>query len=262
LKRSVLLLGALLALSGIANSQDKIYNNPRQSFNIIGVKGGLNQIKEEILIGRVYSGFITDYSYEFRKIKTDYRDFQFSLGLSRPKARPEEFSKSANINLNVASSFCFRILESNSFRFYCGPQGKISYSAALFPNWDESHLYWADSYSIGIKGISSKAFKNNSQLFATISIPLLSVYSRPDLVRKYKYDNTTLSGVLHNLNSNLKPGFWNRAFFLEYEMEYQIPIFSKKYEAFTYSFKFVRIQNKLSKPYTQIIHQFGLKILL
>ena len=130
------------------------------SFHVIGVGKGLNQIKEENLLPLVHTGFATIVSYEFRNMKGNYQDFQFSAIYSLPKTRAESLSATANIGLNAIYSYCFGLMGGDAVRYYLGPQAKIAYSMAFYPNWDDSHLYWADYYSAGLNNILSFRLKN------------------------------------------------------------------------------------------------------
>ncbi len=232
------------------------------SFHVVGIGKGLNQIREENLLPLVHTGFDTGVSYEFRNIKGNYQDFQLSGTFCLLKTRAEDLSATGNIKLNAIYSYCFGLIGSDAVRYYLGPQAKMAYSVALYSNWDESHLYWADYYSAGLNNILSFRLKNEKNLVFNLSLPLLSFYSRPDAMRLFKADEFSPGAIIESMNSDLKPGFWNTAFFLHFGIEYQFPVFQSKRESIAYSIDFTRIKGNNSNPFKQLIHQVGLRILL
>jgi hypothetical protein len=259
--RNVILLVALILVNAKLICGQEI-NYHKSNYHIIAVQCGINQIRETNLLPKIHSGFISSILYELRKANRNIGGFEFGLGLSRPKTNLEELSKSANINLNTAYSYCFRFIDKSGLTCFLGPRFNIFYSFSYYPNWDDSHKYWATTYSAGLKNIVSYVFKNNTRFYVSLAIPVISIYSRPDLVRLFKFDKSSLGGVFNDMNSNLKSGFWDRAFFLQFYAEYQFPILGGKLEAISYSLDYTRIQRLGGKPFAQLLHQIGLKILL
>jgi hypothetical protein len=255
---SVMML--LVGTSGYA--QDTAEQNSMASAHAIGVTIGVNQIKEANLLSRAHSGFVTTLSYDYVHSDQNYRDFQFLLGYSRIIARSEDITKSANFLITVSSCYAFGLAEQQSLKYFLGPQVKLSYSAGAYPNWDDSHLYWANYISAGINNVLIYSFQNETRLVSHISMPLLSLFSRPDLLRLKKFDDLSFGGIINSLHSNLNLGFWNRAYHLHFDLEYQFPVFRTKQEAFFYSLEYVRLRQNDGNPYTQLIHQIGIKVLL
>jgi hypothetical protein len=249
-----------LATSGYA--QDTTVQDAKASTHSIGVTIGVNQVKEANLLPRVHTGFVTTLSYGCTRSQQNYTDFQFLLGYSRIIARSEDITKSANVMIGTSYSYAFKVLEDQSLTYFLGPEVKLSYSAGAYPNWDDSHLYWANYLSAGINNVLIYAFQNETQLVSHVSIPLLSLFSRPDLVRLNKFDDLSFSGLIKSLHSNMTLGFWNMAFYLHIDLEYHFPVFRTKQEAFFYSLEYVRLRGSDGNPYTQLIHQVGIKVLL
>jgi hypothetical protein len=261
---NIRLISSVIVLLGanLGYAQDSTDHESMASTHSIGVTIGINQIKEANLLPRVHSGLVTTLSYGYIHSQQNYREFQFLLGYGRIIARSEDITKSANLLIGTSYSYAFRLAEHQSLTYFLGPQVKLSYSAGAYPNWDDSHLYWANALSAGINNVLIYTFQDGTHLVSHVSIPLLSLFSRPDLVRLTKFDDVSSGGVVRSLHSNMHLGFWNTAFHFHIDLEYHFPVFRTKQEAFFYSLEYVRLRASDGNPYTQLLHQFGMKVLL
>jgi len=228
----------------------------------LNIQLGLNQIKEMNLLPLVHKGILTELSFETEKIKNSLRQFQFSLVYSRVKTSLEEMAKSGNIKFGLTYSYNFLILQNNNVRYYLGPQTSLCYSYMLFPNWDDSHGYWADFLSLGPNNILTVKLRNRSEWFTSLNFTLFSLFSRPEEIRPYKMDDSSFGGILEDLNSNIEPGLMNKALQIGLKTEYRFPVFVTKREAITYSMDIIRFSQKEEQPILQIICRLGIKIML
>jgi hypothetical protein len=258
----VICIIAMLFAASPCFSQDAVDPGPSPTIHSIGLTIGINQLKEANLLSRAHSGFITTLSYG--RIRSDgvYRDLQFMIGYSRIIAQSEDVTKSANILLGASWAYAPKLIEGNSWRWFLGPQVRLAYSVGAYPNWDDSHLYWANSLSAGINNVLIYPFADETQLVSHVSIPLVSLFSRPDPLRLTKFDDLSFSGIVKSLHSNMDVGFWNTAFQVHFDAEYQFPIFRTKKEAFFYSLDYVGLRNSEGNPFIQLLHQFGMKVFL
>lgn len=253
--RSFLML-TLLAAAGNSAAQ-----SPASS-QIISLRAGLNQVKDKNLHPLVSSGSIVELGYGFEKQKQGLHEFHLGLGLSRPKTDLEDVAKSVNLKFNLAYSRSYFLWQTKKYRLYLGPEVTAAYTASFFPNWDDSHLYWANHFSLGPRAVLARPMSGNKEWRTTLSLPVFSLYSRPDLYRLYKIDEVNFSGIMSNLHSNLSPGSWNRCFFLRLGTELRFPAFTNKAAAFEYRFELLRMKNPDSKAYAQISHLIGLNFYL
>ncbi len=242
--------------------QDTPIKNIPDRQHILSIKIGSNQIRDENLMNRVHKGFIITPAYEFRTFRKNYQEFTFDLGYSRLKADPQEWNKSLSILISASYSYCFSIAGKKNLSYFVGPQAIVSYRPSLYPDWDDSHMYWANYYAAGVNNIITYDFKNGNRLFSQLAFPLITIYSRPDLYRLYKIQDISFSGIMSDMNDNLSAGFWNNAFSIHFIAEYQFPVFKTKMESISYSFDYTSVKFEGGKPYNQIIHQVGLKIIL
>jgi hypothetical protein len=237
-----------------SSEQHKTY-----SFNL---QIGQNQIKEKELLPLVHKGMITDFSFETEKVKSSMRKFQFMFTYSRLKTSLEEMAKSGNIRFGFNYSYNFMIFQKNNFRYYMGPRTSLCYSYMLYPNWDDSHGYWADVWSMGANNIFSVALRHENEWFTSLNFPLFSVFSRPEAIRPFKMDDSSFGGIFKALHSKIETGFMDKMLEINFKTEYRFPVFVTKREAITFNMDVIRISGNGGKPVFQIVNMFGIKIML
>jgi len=262
MKTNILLIFIIILVGSRINGQD-----PESSFRYhktysLNLHVGMNQIKEMNLLPLVHKGMISELSFETEKRKDNLRLFQFNFAYSRLKTSLEEMSKSANIKLGMNYSYNYPVYQKNNLRYYLGPQVSLSYSLMVFPNWDESHSYWADYLSFGANNILSMTHKNENEWFSSLSFSLLGFFSRPDEIRPYKMDDYTLDGILKAFNSNIESGLMNKVLLINYRTEYRFPVLNNKMEAITFNLDVLRISRHDEQPVFQIKTLLGIKIIL
>lgn len=247
----------LSSVNALAQEKDSSTTN-----HFIALEFGVNQIKDENLHPKVSTGTITELSYGFEKRKNIWQQFHFTLGYSRLKTELEDLSKSVNLKINLDYSYSFSLVKKKNFSYYLGPELMLAYNASYLPNWDDSHLYWADYLSIGATNIFLVKCKNQNEWTTFITVPLFSVFSRPELYRLYKIDDTDVGGIAKNLNSNITAAHLTNVFFVHLQTEYRFPVFRNKREAFIYSFEWLSVKHDSGNPFNQMSHQIGIKLFL
>lgn len=223
---------------------------------------GLNQIMDKSLLPLKHSGMATEFSLEKEKIKGSLRNFEFLFTYSRLKTSFEEMAKSANVRIGLSYSFNLPVFLQENIRYYAGPKILAHYSLMTYPNWDESHIYWADCFCAGINNVLSVSLRNGTEWFSTLSFPLVGIFSRPENVRPYKMDAFTTGGIIKAFHSNLETGFINRLLLIGFDTEYRFPVLKGKREAFTFSMDITRMSEKNGSPVLQLTTMLGIKIML
>jgi hypothetical protein len=262
MKPNIPLIFILILTGNLIKGQNPDSISYIQKSNSFNIQFGFNQIKERNLLPLVHRGMLTELSFESEKIKRNLRQFQFSFIYSRLKTSLEEMSKSANIKLEINYSYNIPIFQKKNFRYYLGPQASICYSFMLYPNWDESHSYWADYLSLGANNIFSFSLRHESEWFTSLHFSLFSFFSRPDETRPYKMDDYSLGGILKAFNTGIEPGLINKVLQINLKTEYRFPVFVTKREAITFNMDIIRISGNNGQPIFQMINQFGIKIML
>ena len=262
MKANILLIPVLILNINLIKGQDNDLSSGQCKTYSFNFQLGLNQIKEMNLLPLVHKGRLTELAFETEKIKNSLRQFKFSFLYSRIKTETEEMPKSGNIKLGLDYSYNFLIFQKNNLRYYLGPQASLCYSYMLYPNWDDSHGYWADYLSFGPNNIISLSVKHQSEWFTSLNFSLISIFSRPEEIRPYKMDDSSVGGILKALNSNLEPGSVGRALQINFKTEYRFPIFVNKRQAITYEMNIIRLSQKNEQPIFQFNWQIGIKIMI
>jgi hypothetical protein len=262
MKTKIVIMQILILISTLAKGQDTRLSTDHDKTYSVNFQLGLNQIKEKNLLPLAHKGRLTEVSFETEKVKGSLRQFQFSFLYSRIKTDAEEMPKSGNIKLGLDYSYNFLIFQKNNLRYYLGPKASLCYSYMLYPNWDDSHGYWADYLSFGPDNILSLSVKKESEWFTSLDFSLISFFSRPEEIRPYKMDDSSVGGILKAMNSNIETGTVNKALQINFRTEYRFPVFVDKREAITYNMKIIRLSQKNEQPVFQVNWQVGIKIML
>jgi hypothetical protein len=261
MKTNILLIFILILMVSTIQGQDQDSLSNRK-FCSVSVHFGQNQIKEMSLFPMVHKGKVTEFSFETERVKSNMKQFQLFFTYSRIKTSLEELAKSGNIRLGMDYSYNFLIFQNSNLRYYAGPQASLCYSFMLYPNWDESHTYWADYLSFGANNVLSVSLRNESEWFTSLNFSLLGFFSRQNDIRPYKMDDYTPGGVLKAFNSNIEPGIMNKVLLINFKTEYRFPVFVDKLEAITFNMGIIRMSRNEGDPVIQIINRFGIKIML
>ena len=135
----------------------------------------------------------------------------------------------------------------------------LNYNLSFYPNWDESHFYWGDFLSLGIANKFKYNLNQTQFIILDISIPVFSIFSRPEFNRQYKIDDISFSGILNEMNSNLETGTLDKSFFIHSQIEYQFRISNKIRQTFFYSYNYTRIKSSKGLPFQNSQHKIGFK---
>lgn len=262
MKTKIILLSVMIFLVIRIMGQEPPPSSTPHKIYSINLQFGINQIKEMNLLPLIHKGTLAELAFETEKIKSSLRKFQFSFVYSRVKTNLEEISKSGNIRLWLNYSYNFAVYQNNNLSYFLGPATSLCYSYMLYPNWDDSHGYWSDYLSFGMNNVLLIKTEHDREWFTSLNIGLLSFFSRPDEVRPYKMDDSSFGGIVKALNSNIDPGFINKALQINLKTEYRFPVFLTKREAITYNLDINRFSGENAEPLVQVIHRLGIKIML
>lgn len=216
----------------------------RISFNL-----GYNQVKEENLHPKVFSGLIINPSYSLSKFGKNTSEYCAGLKVSLLNTAYEDFPSAIGIALYSNYKYLFFLAGDGKLNYSLGPIIDLQYGTYAFFNWDESHFYYANYIS---GGISSRISHNigNSSFEYKFDIPIVSIICRPELNRQFKIDDMTFWGVIHNLASNPEFTLPNKNFLVNLAIEWKYNIKG----ALGYNFKYHFMQASAGKPYQNIEH--------
>jgi hypothetical protein len=221
---------------------------------------GINQLKEEKLHPKVHSGTITTLSYGRCFKSRNISELEFSLSYSRVKTTYEDWAKTINGQLAADYKYLFTAVSRNKIAYSIGPEIKICYNVNFYPNWDESHLYWANQLSLSVGNRFSYQVDDSKSLLLDLGFSLLSASSRPINDRQYKIDDTSFGGIVKSFHSNPEFGSFGKAFRLSCKAEYRFHLNRKATKAFCYSFDYAKADGDNSSLFQNNINQLGFKI--
>lgn len=221
---------------------------------------GFNQLKEENLHPKVHSGTITTFSYGRYFRSRNISELEISLSYSRVRTTYENWSKTVNGRLEADYKYLFTAVSRNKMVYSVGPEINICYNVNFYPNWDESHLYWANQLSLGVGNRFSYAISESQSLVFDLGFSLFSVFSRPIHDRQYKIDDTSFGGIVKSLHSNPESGSFGKSFRLSCNAEYRFHLNRKVSKAFCYTFDYVKADGENSSLFQNNSNQLGFKI--
>lgn len=230
--------------------------------HLVQLRFGINQVKDENLHTKASTGTITELTYGFEKQRSRWQQFNFTLGYSRPKTELEDIAKTVNGKVRFDYAYTFRLVKNDRLKYYLGPEASLAYTVVYFPNWDDSHFYWANYLGVGVRNNIVMPLKNNKQWVTSVTLPFFAVYSRPDLYRLYKIEDTSAEGIIRSFNSNITPAHLSNVFYLKLNTEIRFPVFRRKTQALGYRFNYLRMKDSDSKTFKQSIHELGITFFL
>lgn len=230
------------------------------SLNSLQLVVGVQQIKEENLHPKIHTGVVYGLEYAHNSTKKNSSNFSFLFKYSTPKTKFEDAAYSTHIQLNANYNYSFKLIKKKTYSLYLGPSASSHYRLSYYPYWDDSHLYWADDFSLGVAHLFSYNIHPNTALVARLNVSLLSLFSRPILHRAYKIDDVSLGGIISSMNSNFELGTIDRAFDLSLQTEYHIRISKKVIQAIVYHFEYSHFQASTGRSFSNLQHHLGFKL--
>ena len=220
---------------------------------------GNNQNKEQNLHQKVHRGLVAGLDYSRFRTKTSHSFYAFGLRYSRLKTGYEDVSKTADIQLFGEYAYQYLVENGEKSQIFMGPALRLQYKVSFYPNWDESHLYWANGLSLGFRGMFSHRLSEKRSLALDLAVPVFSVLSRPKAERLNKIDEVSVSGILSSLHTNPEAGTWNRNFFLHTGLSYLFHLNDHTSQALHFSVSYGRMKAKEGLPAQNLMYSLGYK---
>jgi len=255
MKRSLFILFFLFGAGAFAQVSTDSFN--RNSLQLIF---GINQLKEKNLHLKVHSGLITGISYQHYLKSRNISDFDITLKWSRVKTAYEDLSATATAHLTGSYRYLFKIYSKPDLLYALGPETSIQYNVCFYPNWDESHLYWANHIDLCADNLLYYRVSESGMLLFDLKFSVFSAFNRPEYDRMYKIDNTSFGGIINNFHSDYEFGSIGKACQVAIHIEYQFLMHPKLAQAVCYSYRYLNLNGKESLPFQNNLHQVGFKI--
>lgn len=216
------------------------------------VASGFLQLKELNLESVIHSGPGLELVYRCSIAQRGQLKVSFSY--ASLSSRFETFGSSHLAQLQAAYGLPVWQKSLGQWQFELQPFTAMNYRLAFMPNWDESHLYWANTLSLELAVKASRPLKQNAHLETEVSLPFLAAVSRPNTYRNYKIDDLSMSGMLNNFHSNISVGSWDRYFSFNWKFGYRLPKIG-----YFYAFNYAHVQSEPSESQLILFHQIGLQ---
>lgn len=222
---------------------------------------GYIQQKELNLIPKVHQGFQYAVEYQADRELNHLSRFQARLEFS-PLTSPWETSGfSANLQIQAGYFHLFPILKNQNWKIWAGPFGNLAYNTSFYPNWDESHLYWANQLQTGVSSRTVYRLQGQARiLFWEFNLPVIGLLSRPNIERDYKIDDFSFRGILQSMHHKPKLIGLSHNFQVHSRIGYNFPITQKKQAQFGYHFDHIQVSTNYSNQFIQSSHQIFIGI--
>jgi hypothetical protein len=247
-----------LLLPGHLIAQDSIYGN-----FVLSVNSFIFQNKEPVMNGQANQciGFTMEAGWEGIRIDRIHH-VVVDLGASRPKSDYEPVHFSVLANLEFRYEYLTRIRQTVLSQFFLGGMASIHYRMGYYPLWDDSHPYWATSFSAGVALRFENKFKDATNWFTSFNMPLIGLVSRPPLERQYKIDNPDISNILKMNHSEMGLATLNRYADLMLKTGFKLNYSTRYANEFYFLFNFLSLNTSYSKPYREIQIGAGITFIL
>lgn len=256
--KGLALIWLVISLSRNAFPQD---TEKITRFHGIEIETGINEIKENNIHHKVHRGLLFGVAYERMAERRNISYFRIGINYSRLKTRLEALSASVGLNLRGDYTYLFSTGNKGRIENHTGPHGRIDYNIGFYPNWDDSHLYWANAMMAGISNSMIFNLARERKIEFNLTLPLFAVISRPAIERDYKIDDLSASAIFSSLHRRPEGAFWDKYFSMDAEAGY---VFGKKERMshkLIYRFRYSRIRINEGDQFQNLTHSVGFKIL-
>lgn len=256
--------GFLLIHGGMLGAQD--HGEPR-TYHFLGYEPGHIQLKESNLIPKVFSGLAHTLTYGFERAGETLHSFQFAFIHNNPKTDIERDYVGGEDHTKINGQFHFQYsydpvhLSRRGVHLYLGPRLSYTYSLSYLHGWD-SHAYWGNYLSLGSSSVVRVDLRNDRAWQTTLNLSLAGLYARPDLIRRYKTEDWSVSHILKITNRRYSVGLWDNAFQIQISTEYRLPIRGRRFLALGLASYYSRIKREEGRPLREVIHRIVARILL
>lgn len=173
-----------------------------------GISIGLNnyQVRETVLNNIRHSGFFPALGFSFDWYQNHIRSkVELFLMVNMLKSRYEEEVSPIVITPAINYRQVRKVAEYDpDLHLFIGGIAGIHSHMAFFDNWDDSHIYWMTSYFAGFNGLITYGDPQGPSGYLELSLPLLSLVSRPPERFDYKVINDDFSWIMKEIHRDMK----------------------------------------------------------
>lgn len=251
----ILLLWVPVCVQGQNSVRGRIWHD-------IHLDVGIDQVRERNLHPKIHRGPLIGINYSYGSMSRYIYSVEAGLSGSLLKTKYENSLKSSHIRLYANYYHLFSVAGNRTVSWFFGPEARLNYSVGFYPEWDESHMYWANYMATGFRNKFVAAIFPYQQLMLDISLPLIFIASRPASDRPYKMDDFSFTGILKNLHNHAEVSSWKKSFVLDIFLEHQMQTRRIRMPAFYYSLYYCKLRSIDSRTFNNVVHRVGVKFYL
>jgi hypothetical protein len=225
----------------------------------IEFRTGFVQQREGNLHNKVFNGINYAFYYSKTKQKKNLTNLNLIVGNSHLKTNIEDGFSSALATIALNYNYLFKVYEKSKWEIHSGFGSNLNYNIGYYWIWDESHLYWANFFSLDFYQRFSYETNKNNRIILDFSIPVFLFLSRPENERNFKMDDFSFSGIMSSLHYKPEAKFLTSSNFLNLSIEYQYTRKNKFQPFLRYSFNYFNFKTTYSNSAQSIQHLVGLK---
>ena len=228
----------------------------------ITIGGTHYQVIEHLLTNIRHEGtFVSLGLNHHKETENVLRKIQFSAIFNPISSRYENEKHSVGTNLSINYSYLIKIPNHQAYLHeYLGIRTAWNAHMTFYDYWDESHVYWLNSYDIGIDTRIAYTGFERSRFYIDIHLPFLSMVSRPPKRFLYKEIDPSFSWFIGHFHNDLKLATIPRHLDLNTKLSYQLFISGNLKPVVFWRFRYLRNKMDYSKEVRIINHTFGLNI--
>ena len=260
--RRTIIGGGICLLFYLCLSPAQALNNRDNEF---GIAIGLNeyQSKDNVLSNIRHRGMLAAIGFSYSRIG-DFRltEIQLNVSINSMTSRYESEKSSFAINPSLNYRQVRRIKDLNeNLRLFLGGIGGWNLHNAFYDKWDESHIYWLNSYYIGIDSRLAYRKSEKSNISLDLNFPLIALISRPPKRFLYKELDPTFSWIFSRIHDDMTLTSLHRHFEINMKLEYKYGHAYKFKTGFFWRFSYLRNNISYSKPISILTHTIGIRFL-
>jgi hypothetical protein len=220
------------------------------------------QVRDHVLTPIRHDGKFPSLSvFHLKKMPYALREIHADFMFNPLTSRFEDEINSLAMNLSLNYRYLPRVFgESTELKVFAGPIIGSSAHLGYYNWWDEGHIYWLNSYFLGLNARFKYPTSGMSQLVLDLYMPLITLASRPPERFYYKELNPKFSWIVSRLHDDMALATLDRHLAVNAYLEYVIA-FSKRYQQGVFwKASYVRSSLRSSENLYLMIHTLGTRL--
>ncbi len=259
----IFFLTFLIINPGFSFPADKKENSNKYFGFTIGLSR--SQVKEKVLNNIRHQGtfFPSPISFNYENVKNNsFQAFEFNIHFTGLKSRYDPDVSSLMIHPDINYRYLWKLNSTNeTIDFFLGAITGLNMQLGWYNNWDDSHLYWLTSYYLGADGRMNYKVNDKSSFYLDLSLPLISLVSRPPDRFLYKVVNPEIGWIISEIHDDLRLTSVNQHFVMNLDLAYELKYSGKSKLRIFWRFYYLDNNMDYSRNLKVISHVFGTSLL-